>query len=332
MFLTPTEFKALLNDFSAKTAEKTYKRLPYPQWREMVQDLNSYDEITVEAYGGGAVEVWGRGDTRAALIFTGNENDGSFGTFLSKQYNNSIVINQLADCGHVYAVSANDIKNITIKENDKTMNKLFGNIEFGSCEKDNVRMSPYGLAVQNQSGTWVAYDKATESIIDVEILNFNGGKYLFKMPVALKDVAAGDVIIHGRTPVIVDIVDDDPYRLVCIDPRAGEEKIVIPAKNMFGFNFVTKVVNIFETMLGTPNAEQPFGNILPLMLLNDNGGSNSDNLALALLATQGNGNALFNNPFVFYLLNKDSNNSDSMLPLLLLSNQGGFSFGSKAAE
>ena len=318
MFLTPTEFNTLLTCFSAKTAEKTYKRLPYPQWREMVKDLDSYNEITIEAYGCGTIEVWGQGDTRAALIFTGNENDGSFGTFLNEQYNNSIVIDQLADCGHVYAVSANEIKNITIKENDKTMNKLFGNIDFGSCEKDNVRMSPYGLAVQNQSGTWVAYDKATDSIIDVEILNFDGGKYLFKMPVALKDVAAGDVIIHSRTPVIVDLVDDTG-RVVCVDPRAGEEKIVIPTKNMFGFNFVTKIVNMFENMLGTPNADQPFGNMLPLMLVD----SDSDMLPLALMMTQGGQTANFN-PLMLYALSQNKGGNDNLLPLMLMMNPNGF--------
>lgn len=110
----------------------------------------------------------------------------------------------------------------TRKEND-SMN-LFKNFDFGSCENDNVKVSMYGIAVKNANGTWVSYDAKSGNVIDVDILNFDA-KYLYKMPVAIKDVKPGDVVIHNRKPMFV--VNIDGSKLDVIDPAAGEEKIVL---------------------------------------------------------------------------------------------------------
>ena len=85
------------------------------------------------------------------------------------------------------------------------------------------------------------------------------------MPVAIKDVAESDVIIHNRKPMFVSKVEGN--KILAIDPAAGEEKVVILTRNMFGFDFVVKVVNLFGNLSETASADSPFGNILPLMLL-----------------------------------------------------------------
>ena len=208
---------------------------------------------------------------------------------------------------------------INRKENDN-MN-LFKGFDFGSCENDNVKMSMYGIAVKNATGTWVSYDSNSGNIIDVDILNFDA-KYLYKMPVAIKDVAEGEVIIHNRKPMFVSKVEGS--KILAIDPAAGEEKVVILTRNMFGFDFVTKVVNLFGNLSATANADAPFGNILPLMLLSD---SNKSDDMLPLIFAMNGGKFDMSNPMMLYFLMKNDNNSD-MLPLLMLANGG---FGAPAA-
>ena len=203
---------------------------------------------------------------------------------------------------------------INRKEND-SMN-LFKGFDFGSCENDNVKMSMYGIAVKNATGTWVSYDPNSGNIIDVDILNFDA-KYLYKMPVAIKDVAEGDVIIHNRKPMFVSKVEGS--KILAIDPAAGEEKVVILTRNMFGFDFVTKVINLFGNLSATANADSPFGNILPLMLLSD---SDKPDDMLPLIFAMNGGKFDMSNPMMLYFLMKNDNNSD-MLPLLMLAN-GGF--------
>lgn len=205
------------------------------------------------------------------------------------------------------------------KEND-TM-ELFKGFEFGSCENDKVKVSMYGIAVQNATGTWVSYDPNSGKVVDVDILNFNG-KYLYKMPVAIKDIAIGDVIIHNRKPMFVNAVEGG--KLLVIDPAAGEEKIVLPTTNMFGFNFAVKIVNLFGNCFGSASADQPFGNMLPLMMLAD-GGKMDDVLPLMFLMNEG-GNFDMSNPMMLYFLMKDGKNND-MLPLMFLANGTGTAFG-----
>ena len=213
---------------------------------------------------------------------------------------------------------------INRKEND-SMN-LFKNFDFGSCENDNVKMSMYGVAVKNANGTWVSYDSKTNSIIDVDILNFNA-KYLYKMPAAIKEVKVSDVIIHNRKPMFITGVEDG--KLLAIDPAAGEEKIILPTKSMFGFDFVTRVVNLFGDAFGGASADAPFGNMLPLMMLAD--GDKSDDMLPFMFLMNGGGKLDMSNPMMLYFLMKDNKNKD-ILPFMFFANGQGIAFGKTEAE
>lgn len=204
----------------------------------------------------------------------------------------------------------------------KNMNtNLFKNFDFGPCG-DTVRMSAYGLAIKNRDGAWVAYNKATGDIMDVDILNFDGKNFFYKMPVAVKDIATGDVVIHNRKPVIVDGIMDNSLSVV--DPYEGEKREIMFAKSPFGFNFVTKVVSLLGDMFqgaAAPNADNPFGNILPLLLLSDEN-KNIDPM-LAIMMMNGNSNM---NPMLMYALmtDKNDNKMKDILPLLFLSGNNPF--------
>ena len=210
---------------------------------------------------------------------------------------------------HIAQVVEQTMNNKKVEEN-KTMK--FGNFDFGPVDTS-VRMSLYGLAIKNASGTYVAYDVANKSVMDVDIVNFEGAnKFMYKMPVAIKDVAVGDVVIHSRKPVFVQEVLKD-NRLRVMDIYDGEEKTIVLARSPFGFDFATKIVNLIN--FGGANAETPFGNLLPLLLLNDD---KSGNDLLPFLFMTSNADMASNPMLMYALLNKDGKND--MLPFLLMSN------------
>lgn len=340
----------LLEEFEEWVAEgRVKKKIPYEEWRHLKR--YEHEQVTIERDGWGYLSIFSVTNCKY-LTDNWQYDDDSLGTYLNHifihEFDTEIYLHDptyiykdwdLVKCetcppaveidqigikikGENISDKISEVENkideaagfsINRKENDN-MNNLFKNFDFGSCENDNVKMSMYGIAVKNANGTWVSYDSKTENVVDVDILNFDA-KYLYKMPVAIKDVAVGDTVIHNRKPMFVTKVDDG--KLLVIDPAAGEEKVVLLTKSMFGFDFVTKVVNLFGNCFNTASADQPFGNILPLMLLSDS--NESDNmLPLALMM---GGNFDISNPMMLYFLVKDNKNSD-ILPLMFLANNG----------
>ena len=213
-----------------------------------------------------------------------------------------------------YAKKANENKN---DEGEKTKMKGF-NFDFGPCTNDQVRMSMYGLAIKNASGEWVSYNDG--QVVNVDVLNFDGAKYMFKMPVAVKDIAVGDIVIHNRVPMFVESVENGIH---VVDIRAGEKKEILPTTNMFGFNFVTKIVSLFNAFQSSPTPDQPFGNMLPFLMLNGEDGKamDSDTMLMFMMMQNQNGSAnVFANPMMLYFLMKDQGGND-ILPLMLMMNQ-----------
>lgn len=201
---------------------------------------------------------------------------------------------------------------LTVKEKgDKNMNKLL-DLDFGSCKNDNIKLSPYGIAVHNPKiGAWVSYDVKTKKVVNVNGFVL-GGSYLYKMPVALKDIKAGDVVLHNETPMYVEGVKDD--KLLVVDPVDAEEKIVLPLTNMFGFNFITKIVSMVDLSVVTPTADSPFGNMLPFMAA-----SNGDIDPVMLMLMSGKAADFTSNPMMLYfLLDNKGNKNDNLLPLMMM--------------
>lgn len=205
-------------------------------------------------------------------------------------------------------------------DNKKGNNKMKAfNFDFGPCTTDNIRMSMYGLAVKNANGTWVSYNPESKEIIDVDIFNFDGGKFLYKMPVAIKDIAPGMVIVHNRKAMFVIEVGDSGITVV--DPQAGEEKKILPTKNCFNFNFYTRVVSLFDSFMkspeNAPSAENPFGNMWMYMLMDEN--QNMSDMLLPMMLMSQNGNT-FNgiNPMMFMLMDGKQDMKDMIVPMMLM--------------
>ena len=212
-----------------------------------------------------------------------------------------------------------DVKKIVKEEiknnNNEEKKEMKGfNFDFGPCTSDQIRMSMYGLAVKNATGTYVSYNPKSGEIVDVDVLNFDGAKFMYKIPVAIKEIAVGDIIIHNRKPMfVVALPTGGNTAITCVDVCAGEQKQVIPTVNMFGFNFVTKIVSLFNTVGdNAPTPDAPFGNMLPFMLMNE--GEAIDPMMMMLMM---GGKMDMSNPMMMYFILKDNKNSD-LLPLMFM--------------
>ena len=197
------------------------------------------------------------------------------------------------------------------KESKKMFENVIKNFEFGKCG-EHVKMSVYGPAFRDYEGNYIAFNG--DEAMDVTGMTFNFDCF-YKMPVAQDDVEIGDYVYHLSDPVkVVDVTERGS--LVCVRLFSHEEVTVVPIKNMFGFNFFTKLVNFGEGLFGTNTIDKsnPFGSMLPLFLMSN--GSKNDNLMMAMMMSQGNFD-FKSNPLMMMAL-MGENNSE-MLPLLMMS-------------
>lgn len=220
---------------------------------------------------------------------------------------------------------------------DDKMN-LFGNIEFGKLKnRGNYALTLKGLAylknLNSDDGScagYVQYDPETDSVEDVTpfvLKDMDIRDFVYKMPVALSAVSRGDIILDKGMPVFVKKVDGSTFTVV--DPYTCEVKTILAAKNAFGFNYVTKVVNLMDNfnLAGSATSDNPFGNILPLMMLSGNGNM-EDMMPLFLMGSGAMEGDLTSNPMMMYFLMKDGKMND-MLPFFLMSKGGLFNAPAK---
>lgn len=236
--------------------------------------------------------------------------DGTYATTNS-------VVNSCDICYHknkcdscYYTKKANENKN---DEGEKTKMKGI-NFDFGPCG-NTVRLSMYGMAIQNVAGEWVSYNPDSREIINVDVFNIaDGGKYMYKIPVAISDVKIGDIVIHNRVPMFVTAINENGTFEVT-DVRAGEAKTVIPTRSPFGFNFMTKIVSLFDAFTDAPTADQPFGNMLPFLMMDDN--KDIDPMMMFMMMNQSGSNML-SNPMMIYFLMKDNKDFGPMLMFMMM--------------
>ena len=191
----------------------------------------------------------------------------------------------------------------TEKENEKKMNNEFN---FGAYNNQNLRLSPYGMAIKNKEGKWVSYNRETNQLIDVDIINIgiDCSKVFFKIPKSVSSVNPGDIVLHNNVPVFVEEIKGN--RFVVINPYEGTELTILPTLSPFGYNYVNVIVSLTE-FFGPATEDNPFGNLLPLLLSGDNNslmpllmsGKNLEDIDPLILLACGNGN---NNLLPFLLM------------------------------
>lgn len=195
------------------------------------------------------------------------------------------------------------------------MRRMFGNLEFGPVKGINI--SHLGIALKNAAGNMVSYDRQNGEIIDVDLIDFNAENMVYAMPCAIKDIKKGDVIRHVNGNAV--FVTGTEGGIHVIDVAAGEKKEILPTKSMFGFDFVTKIVSLIDFSAMNASADQPFGNMLPLMMLSDNKSSMRDMLPMMMLMNGGNfGSFDMSNPLMMMaLMGNGGSESNDFFPMVM---------------
>lgn len=341
---TTVQVKDLLDKFSQSVKENKYKRIKYNKWKHLVsfksleliisKDKDSVVLITPDGY-----------------FYNFNLSDQSLGQFIFECYyplkasknilkkeNNmdtSACASNISTSTYI-PITANDFyasniigtypitnTNVTYsdccnatdnKEKEKKMNtsKMF-NFNFGPVPKNQFAFSPYGLAV-NSNDSWIAYNAETNEFFNVDILNINMDNLIYQLPVAFDAIQPGDILIHQKVPVIVKNINDDGTIQVIVYRTAAVLNI-LPVKSPFGFNFFTKICPLIDMSNLSASADNPFGNMLPFIMMNNN--KEIDPLVFMFMNNNGSMN-FADNPMMMYLFM--ASDKKDMLPFLFMMN------------
>ena len=212
----------------------------------------------------------------------------------------------------------------TEKEFNHNMKKIFGTY-FGKFDTASIAMSIYGMAVKDTTGRHVTYKDG--EIMDVSEFIIPNMNYFFAMPTAINAIRVNDIILHQDKPMMC-IKGNEDGSIRAIDFTTQEIKDIMPKKNPFGFNFVTKVVcpfgeNSFMMEGFGADSSNPFGNMLPMMMLMDGKSGTKDNSDMLMMAMMmGNGGDFTSNPMLMYMMMKDGGaDFDPMMFMLMMQNK-----------
>ena len=227
------------------------------------------------------------------------------------------------------SLKLNNLPKINIEEKKEKKSMFEGmlkNLRFGKA--DNAKMSIYGPALREaiSGDTWVAFDKSKEQWIDVPyeaILDIP----LFEMPVAKDSIQIGDFIYHAGIGVgwvrVIDFDDEVNYFIEAEDPSNHEIIKILPTRNMFGFDFYTKLIIPFDmgSTFGGASASNPFGMLPMLMMMSDKSksGSGDNSMLMAMMMMQNGTMDFTSNPMMLYALMGDKGGDNSMLMAMLMS-------------
>ena len=216
-----------------------------------------------------------------------------------------------------YVANTDNNKNITTTE-EKNMSKnmfgnMFKNMKFGLFNSQSVKYSFNGIAFKTSDGDYVTYNddftftNVADMIIDMPI---------FAMPVSREQISVGDVIRHNDTWVIVNEVSDTEIKVA--KPWTKEIVTVIPETSIFGFSFYTKIMNPFEGLGKEANADNPFGNILPFLMMQNDSGDSMNPMMMAMMF--GGGKIDMSNPMMMYMMMSQNKEIDPMMIMLMMGN------------
>lgn len=216
-----------------------------------------------------------------------------------------------------YVVNTDNNKNITTTE-EKNMSKnmfgnMFKNMKFGSFNTEAVKYSFNGIAFKTSGGDYVIYNddftfiNVADMVIDMPV---------FAMPVSREQISVGDVIRHNNDWVIVNEVSDTEIKVA--KPWTKEIVTVIPETSIFGFSFYTKIINPFEGLGKEANADNPFGNIFPFLMMQNDDGDSMNPMMMAMMF--GGGKIDMSNPMMMYMMMSQNKEIDPMMIMLMMGN------------
>lgn len=237
--------------------------------------------------------------------------------------------------GYVHSCDEDKINTINLGGNNMNTDmfgNMFKNMKFGKIKTDEIKYSMKGIAIRTNDHDYLCYNP---DLTFTNVGNMVMDIPVFAMPVSKEQIKIGDVIRHNDLWVIVNSVT--PTEIKVARPYTREIVSVIPETSIFGFSFYTKVMNPFENLGTTATADNPFGNMLPFMLMSGSDTKNSDDMLMMMLAF-GGGKIDFSNPMMMYMLMGDKSNTNDMLMMMMLSGNNPFEqkheckYGCKAGD
>ena len=205
-----------------------------------------------------------------------------------------------------------------IKEEKSMFDKMMKNIEFGKVNTSDLAYTFNGICFRDADGNYTSlnpdgtFTNVYDMVMDIPI---------YVMPVGKDQIKVGDIIKYFDKWVMIAQIDNTT--ITTIDPWTREIRVIIPEKSVFGFDYYTKVIDIFSGFNVNADSSNPFGIMLPFMMMSDK--SDIDPMMLMMMMNGQNLNSM--NPMMMYMMmSKDSGiKKDSMLPLMMMMNNGMFS-------
>lgn len=211
------------------------------------------------------------------------------------------------------------------REEEKSMDNVFGKLGFGKCNDTRFALSINGIAVrQGNTGKYVVYNKENNEFVDTTDMLINIKDALFVLPAT--EINVGDTIIHENKAYYI-VGNGRDIKAVSYDDCT--QTILIPKSTMFGLKYFTKVFSMFGDNFAATG--ELFSNPMMLMAL-IGGEGNTDISKLMLFSSLSKGEG-FNNPLLMSMLLKDDSKSDlSTFAMMSMLGNGTNPFAPKATN
>lgn len=260
-------------------------------------ELSMSDKITTNGCG------WPDYTYKPTPISKDTVNWGNYGT--------SIATNTTSPIGIGLDTSKLAGNNNKKKEDKNMFENMMKDFKFGPAT--DVKFSIYGPAF-NGGDKWLA--RHEDEWVDVSDMLIDIPNICYMMPVAKSTIKGGDFILHKGKWTRVDCVEEvDNYLSV---EKINEQEVVqvLPTKNMFGFDYYTKLICPIDGFEGADGfgatTDNPFG-MLPLMMAMKDG--KKDNLLPFMLMS---GKMDMSNPMMLMMLSGDNSNLGLVMAMMAM--------------
>lgn len=213
--------------------------------------------------------------------------------------------------------------NFKKEDNSMKMNmkEIFGDT-IGRYTSGTIKYSPKGLAFLTDNYSYVVYD--VDTLAATNVANLVMDIPVYGIPVALKDLKKGDTIVYNETYYLVKAITDT--HISAINVRKGTIENLIPKTSIFGFSFYVKLATPMENF--KPDPSNPFGSMLPFLMLEDSG--NDDSMKDIMMISMMSGGTVNSSMLPLMMMNKDDGDKNDLLTMMML--MGNNPFAPKTSE
>lgn len=268
-----------------------------------IPELSMCDKITTNSYG------WPDSGYKLTPISKDTTNWGNYGTSIISN-GTSITTNTTSPIGiglNTCKLAGNNEK----KEGKNMFENMAKDFKFGPAT--DIKFSIYGPAF-NGGDRWLARHEG--EWVDVSDMLIDVGNICYMMPVAKTSIKEGDFILHkGRWARVDCVVEEENFISV---EKINEQEVVqvLPTKNMFGFDYYTKLMCPIESFEGaegfSATTDNPFG-MLPFVMAMKDG--KKDNLLPLMMMS---GKMDMSNPIMLMMLGGDNSNLGLMMAMMAM--------------